>query len=241
MRTPMRRANSPNGQARDRRCQREGADDGCRNRRAQPALDQVRRLVQADPRLHGKDGGRIERQQPEGGRAQRLAARERRLLDARGASAAAPVEEIAVDRPSGSNPTSSGRRTMKQPGGHEADQQDGDAHRQPPRAPALLLHGEMGDQGQRDEAHHLGQVHDRARQRPALDEPAVQGAVDADVEGAGEVHARNAEEDVERQQRLGQRQQHGRQRPSRARPRTASCGRRAGPAPGRSAATPMPP
>jgi hypothetical protein len=30
-----------------------------------------------------------------------------------GASAAAPVEEIAADRPSGSNPTSSGRRTTK--------------------------------------------------------------------------------------------------------------------------------
>ena len=45
----------------------------------EPALDQVRRLVQADARLHGEDRHRVERQQPERRRAQRLAARERGL------------------------------------------------------------------------------------------------------------------------------------------------------------------
>ena len=229
-------------EAGDSRGQREGAHHGCGDGRAQPALDQVRGLVQAHPRLHRKDSGGVERQQPEGRRAQRLFARERRLLGRAGRCSWAGCGDRDVWRAAVGQQADILRPPhQQQPGRHEADQQYGDADRQPARAPAVLLHGEVGDQGQHDEAHHLRQVDDRARQRAPLGEPAIEGPVDADVERAGEVHAGDAEEDVERQQRLRQRQQHHRYARHRARPRTASCGRRAGRAPGRSAARPAPP
>src|SRR5262249_58161576 len=60
---------------RQRRRERERADDGGGDGGAQSALDEVRRLVQAHPRLYGIDGGRVERKQPKGWGAQRLPAR----------------------------------------------------------------------------------------------------------------------------------------------------------------------
>src|SRR2546421_415839 len=43
----------PEAEASDRGGQREGAHEGCGKGRAQPALDQMRGLVQAHSRLHG--------------------------------------------------------------------------------------------------------------------------------------------------------------------------------------------
>ena len=153
----------PEAEAGDRRGQREGADDGCRERRAQAALDEVRRLVQADAGLHGKDRRGVEREQPERRRAQRLPARERRLGGARGAAlCSAGGSGIAVARAVGQQSDILRPPHQQQPGRHEADQQHGAADRQPPGAPAVLLDGEMGDERQRDQARHLRQVDDRA-------------------------------------------------------------------------------
>ena len=67
------------GDRRDHRHEREAADDQRRRDRVEAALDQMRRLMQADPGLHRVDHHRIEHQQPEGGGAHRLPAREGRL------------------------------------------------------------------------------------------------------------------------------------------------------------------
>jgi len=52
-----------------------------------------------------------------------------------------------------------------------------------------MLHGQVGEQRQDHEARHLRKVGDRGDERPAGDKPAVQRAVDAEIEGGGEVHA----------------------------------------------------
>ena len=135
------------------------------------------------PACTGIDRHRVERQQPERRRAQRLAARERGLgkrwrwlprRRSRRRSPARPIRQQAhVLRPP----------HHEQPGRHEADDQHRGADRQPPRAPAILLDGEVRDQGQRHQARHLRQIGDRGGEGAARDEPAVERAVDADVEG----------------------------------------------------------
>jgi hypothetical protein len=67
----------------------------------------------------------------------------------------------------------------------------------------------MCDEGKHDQARHHRQVGDRRDESAPRDEPAIERTIDAKVEGGGEVHAADAEEDVEDEQRLRQRQQHG--------------------------------
>ena len=97
----------------------------------------------------------------------------------------------------------------QQPGRNEADDQHRGADGDPAGAPAVLLDGKVGNQRQAHQPRHLREVGDRGDEGAARHEPAVERAVDAEIERAGEVHARDAEEEVEGGERLRERQQHG--------------------------------
>ena len=80
--------------------------------------------------------------------------------------------------------------------------------------------------GRHDQPRHLRQRGDRDGEGAPGDEPVVDRAVDAEVEGAGEVRPRHAEQQIEHRKRAGERQQHVRQRRSSAPRGTARHGRR---------------
>ena len=89
----------------------------------------------------------------------------------------------------------------EQPVRQQPDQQYGDAHRQPARAPAAVQDRRLGEQRQTHQARHLRQRGNRGRESSARDEPVVDGAVDSEIERVGDIGAGDAEQRIEHRQR----------------------------------------
>jgi hypothetical protein len=193
------------GDAPHRRHQRKHADDRRCDRRRQSALDQIRRLVQADPGLHRKDQRRIEQDEPEGRGLQRLAAREGRLGGKQTFIRRAPL--ACFLRSIRRETEILGPAHQQQPGRDKADQQCRRADREPARAPTLLQYRELRQKRHRDKPGLLRQGRDRCREGAASHKPVRQCAVDAEIERPRPVHPRQTEQQIELQKRSGRGQQ----------------------------------
>ena len=148
----------------------------------QAALDQERRLVQADAGLHRIGEQREQRQQPERRCAQRLAAREAAVPGR--ARWPSRWRHRATVRRRGRHPPASHHQ---QPVRNEADHQHGDADRQPAGSPAAMQDAACAISGSATRPDHLRQGGDRRGHRAVRHEPVVHRAVDAQVERSGEV------------------------------------------------------
>ncbi len=166
--------------------------------------------MQADPGLHRIDQRGIEQQQPERGGAERLPAREGRLR--RGKSGCDRQCRVRFHRDHAVGREAEILRPAhhKEPGRDKAYEEGHGADRQPAGAPALHHHRQLGDQRHRHQPDLLRQRRDRAGEGAAPDEPVVERAVEAELERRGPIHPRHAEQQIEHQERPGQRQQHQR-------------------------------